>query len=73
MFVTRAARPTLAAARSARAVRFAHFENVTDQTIPGGSKKTTGFALRMIVFGLVGAGLPFAAAKFQMAKAGGEP
>jgi hypothetical protein len=31
MLVTRAARPTLAVARSARAVRFAHFENVVDQ------------------------------------------
>ncbi|KLT46371.1 hypothetical protein CC85DRAFT_281461 [Cutaneotrichosporon oleaginosum] len=70
MFVARAARPTLAAARL-RAVRFAHFENVVDQTIPGGSKNRTMFTIRFITFTAVGSGLPFIVWKWQEYKASG--
>ncbi|GMK56039.1 hypothetical protein CspeluHIS016_0210950 [Cutaneotrichosporon spelunceum] len=68
--VSRVARPTLAVARSARAVRYAHFENVAGHTIPGGSKNKLGLSLRIISYSVIGFGLPFLAAKWQMDKAG---
>ncbi|CAK9782830.1 hypothetical protein CC85DRAFT_303187 [Cutaneotrichosporon oleaginosum] len=64
----------LRAARVAAArqqVRFAHFENVVDKTIPTSVNNKFGLAAKMGIYITCGFGLPFFASWYQIQKAKG--
>ncbi|BEI81917.1 hypothetical protein CcaverHIS002_0210770 [Cutaneotrichosporon cavernicola] len=64
----------LRVARNAAArqqVRYAHFENVVDKTIPGVTRNAARFVPKFLTYITIGFGLPFYAAHWQIEKAKG--